>query len=110
MTVPAGVPYEVVTPDVCLGLHERDQGAARVTGQAWFGHGEAFLLLVPSVVARMERNVVINAAHPDFARIEVGLETPVWWIHAAPGISWLGSKGEAPSRDVRPTHALRACS
>jgi len=27
----------------------------------------------------MERNFVFNAAHPDFGRIAVGLEVPVWW-------------------------------
>ena len=37
------------------------------------------MLLVPSVVARVERNLVINADHPEFARVTVGLETPVWW-------------------------------
>ena len=78
-TVPPGVPYEVVTPDACPGWHERDQGAARAAGRTWYERGEACLLVVPSVVARMERNLVINSAHPDFRRIEVGLETPVWW-------------------------------
>ena len=37
------------------------------------------ILLVPSVVARMERNVVINSRHADFNRLTAGLETPVWW-------------------------------
>jgi RES domain-containing protein len=27
----------------------------------------------------MEQNLVINTSHPDFARITIGLETPVWW-------------------------------
>ena len=37
--------------------------------------------MVPSVVARLEWNIVINVTHPDFerSRIAVGLETPVWW-------------------------------
>ena len=37
------------------------------------------ILIVPSVVARMERNVVVNGRHPDFEGLTVGLETPVWW-------------------------------
>jgi RES domain-containing protein len=36
-------------------------------------------LLVPSFVARLERNVVINPAHPNTARIEVGAPQPVLW-------------------------------
>ena len=27
----------------------------------------------------MERNIVINTRHEDFAGLTVGLETPVWW-------------------------------
>ena len=37
------------------------------------------ILIVPSVVARMERNVLINPAHVDAARIRPGLEVPVTW-------------------------------
>ena len=36
-------------------------------------------LTVPSVVARMERNVVINARHGGAARIRRGLEEAVAW-------------------------------
>jgi RES domain-containing protein len=37
------------------------------------------ILLVPSVVARMERNILINPAHPDAAAIRPTLEEPVPW-------------------------------
>ena len=37
------------------------------------------ILLVPSYVARVERNVVINSAHADAAGIETSLAEPVWW-------------------------------
>ena len=32
-----------------------------------------------SVVARIERNVVIKSRHSDFDGLTVWLETPVWW-------------------------------
>ena len=32
-----------------------------------------------SVVARIERNVVINSRHSDFEGLTVGLETPAGW-------------------------------
>ena len=35
--------------------------------------------IVPSVVTRMERNIVINGTQTDFRMIKVGLETPIWW-------------------------------
>ena len=37
------------------------------------------ILIVPSVVARTERNIIINASHPEFPGLQPGPETPVWW-------------------------------
>ena len=37
------------------------------------------ILLVPSVVARVESNILINPAHPEFGGIEVSLHEPVYW-------------------------------
>lgn len=79
VTLPVGAAYEVVTPDSCPGWHSEDLTAPQAAGRAWFDRGEALVLFVPSVVARSERNLVINATHPDFRRIGTGLETPVWW-------------------------------
>ena len=31
------------------------------------------------MVARMERNILINLEHPDAASITHDLHTPVWW-------------------------------
>ena len=39
----------------------------------------SLLLLVPSVVARMERNILVNPDHPEFGRLTHGLHQPVWW-------------------------------
>ena len=79
ITIPAGVTYEMVTPDHLPEWHRADGHAARAFGHRWYTEGRSAVLLVPSVVARMERNVVINAVHEEFGRIKVGLETPVWW-------------------------------
>ena len=48
-------------------------------GRTWYGEGRSALLFVPSVVARMERNIIINTRHADFEGLTVGPETPVWW-------------------------------
>jgi RES domain-containing protein len=79
VTLPAGLSYEVVTPDLLPDWHRPAGDAARRFGHAWFVARRSVVLLVPSVVARLERNLVINADHPEFARITAGLETPVWW-------------------------------
>jgi RES domain-containing protein len=36
-------------------------------------------LIVPSVVARMERNVLINDGHAEVHRVTHGLHEPIWW-------------------------------
>lgn len=79
VTVPAGTTYEVANPDLIADWASRSGDAARAFGRAWYARGNAALLVVPSVVARMERNVVVNADHADFRAIRTGLETPVWW-------------------------------
>jgi RES domain-containing protein len=79
ITIPAGLSYEVVTPDVLPDWHQPAGDAARRFGHAWYLGRRSVVLLVPSVVARIERNLVINCDHPEYPRITVGLETPVWW-------------------------------
>lgn len=79
ITVPAGISYEVVNPDRLEGWAAMDGETARRFGRVWYNEKRSALLVVPSVVARMERNFVFNAGHPDFARIRTGLEIPVWW-------------------------------
>jgi RES domain-containing protein len=37
------------------------------------------LLIVPSVAARMERNVLINDGHPEVRQVTRGLHQPIWW-------------------------------
>jgi RES domain-containing protein len=52
---------------------------SKIYGQAWLQSGRSAILIAPSVVARMERNVLINPAHPDIAHIVHDLHQPVWW-------------------------------
>jgi len=37
------------------------------------------VLIVPSYVARIEPNVVINPEHRDAGKFDVSLPEPVWW-------------------------------
>ena len=79
ITIPSGTSYEVVTADTVPNWFEPSSEASRRFGREWYRQNRSAILIVPSVVARMERNLVINARHPDFAGLKVGLETPVWW-------------------------------
>lgn len=79
ITIPVGISYEVFNQAHHPGWADRDGKVARDFGDRWQREARSAILLVPSVVARMEQNLVINTSHPDFARITTGLETPVWW-------------------------------
>lgn len=75
--IPAGTSYEVVTKDSLPKWIDRRR--ARKFGSDWFETCRCSILVVPSYVARMERNVLINPNHPDSKAIKAGLEEPVWW-------------------------------
>ena len=79
VTIPRGTSYEVATPDIVPDWFRPGGEAARRFGRQWYEENRSAILIVPSVVARMERNVVVNGLHPDFEGLTVGLETPVWW-------------------------------
>jgi RES domain-containing protein len=79
ISIPRGTSYEVVTKDSLPDWHSRDGHASRAFGSSWFSNSRSALLIVPSRVAREERNVLVNPHHPDASAISSGLETPVWW-------------------------------
>jgi RES domain-containing protein len=85
--VPAGVSYEVVTKDSLPRWCLPGDTSARRFGATWFSEQRTALLLVPSFVAREERNVLINPHHADAHRITPGLEEPVVWDARLYGIS-----------------------
>ena len=79
ITIPPGVSYETVTKDTLPGWEAEDCASARAHAIQWHREERSALLIVPSVVARMEKNIVINEAHPDALRITTSLHQPVWW-------------------------------
>lgn len=56
-----------------------DLRVARAFGDAWIRELRTAVLVVPSVVARREGNVLINPQHPDFSGIITGAPEPVVW-------------------------------
>lgn len=80
IVLPAGLSYEVVTPDSLPDWRQPNGNPARQFGMGWYRDKRSAVLIVPSVAAPLETNVVINATHPEFARIRGdGLEKPVAW-------------------------------
>ena len=50
--------------------------STRTIGDEWVVAGRSAVLRVPSVVVPMEFNYVVNARHPDFARLTAGAAMP----------------------------------
>jgi RES domain-containing protein len=52
---------------------------AKAYGAAWQTNKRTLLLIVPSALARMEANFLLNPEHPDFSKVAYGLHQPCWW-------------------------------
>ncbi len=79
ITIAKGTSFEIVTKDHLPGWDTLEPSVSREFGSAWVKEKRSAILLAPSYVARIERNVVINPAHADADGIETGLPEPVWW-------------------------------
>ena len=76
---PNALKATTIETDAVSGWAKPDMIASRAAGDAWLGSGESSILRVPSVVFSVERNVLINPAHADFAKIKVVGVEPVRW-------------------------------
>jgi RES domain-containing protein len=62
-----------------VGWDHADLRVARAFGDAWIRERRTAVLVVPSVVARREGNVLLNPQHPDFRMIVASNPEPVVW-------------------------------
>lgn len=79
ITIPPGVTYEMVDAGRLPGWDAKDPVVPKKFGEAWCLEKRSLLLIVPSVVARMALNWIINPMAPGFSKITHGLHRPVWW-------------------------------
>ena len=78
--IPDDLPSERFDPDAVAGWDSEDSAAARDYGDEWHASGRSAVLIVPSLPGQpIERNFIINPAHPDAARISVGPPFNVVW-------------------------------
>src|SRR5712692_1702483 len=63
--VPKDVAIEEIDPGEVVGWDAADLIASRSFGDQWYDSERSAVLLVPSVVSRIERNVLINQQHRD---------------------------------------------
>ena len=79
ITIPNGISYEVVDPAHLPGWHSLSGAKAKAFGERWQHERRSAVLLVPSLVARIEHNLLINPDHRQFGQITHSLHQPVWW-------------------------------
>lgn len=79
ITIPRGLTYEVLSEPVLPSWDSFPAVVSKSYGEHWCLERRSAVLIVPSVVARPERNVLINPAHPEFGSIETSLHQPVYW-------------------------------
>lgn len=78
-TAPEAVKIIELSPGRVRGWDALDCKASRRAGDAWLSAKTSAILLVPSVVFAVERNALINTAHPDARRVRVQSIEPVRW-------------------------------
>lgn len=79
ITIPNGTSYEMFQTAAHPGWDSKNEAICKAYGKAWFEERRSALLIVPSIPARVERNVLINPLHADAAGITHDLAEPVWW-------------------------------
>jgi RES domain-containing protein len=79
ITIPNGVSYEPFNAARVPDWYSEAAASSKAFGDAWQKSKCSLILIVPSVVARVEDNILINPEHPEFPKIATSLARPVWW-------------------------------
>jgi RES domain-containing protein len=102
--LPPGLSYEELnTATLPAWADPAPSLTSKAYGEAWHRERRSLLLFVPSVVARLEFNVLINPDHPEFAKIEApARHHPVWWDPRLFATGPAGIPSPAPGSGARP--------
>jgi RES domain-containing protein len=78
--IPDDLLAERFDPRAVPGWDAEESASARAYGDEWHASGRSAVLVVPSLPGQpIERNFIINPAHPDAAHIRVGPTFEVIW-------------------------------
>ena len=77
--IPTGLSIEEITQDDVPRWDSPSFEATQAFGDRWYDEGRTPVLIVPSVVTRVERNVLINQEHPEFPMVRASQAVPVRW-------------------------------
>jgi RES domain-containing protein len=77
--IPSGLSIEEITQDDVPRWDSPSFEAAQAFGDRWYDERRTPVLIVPSVVTLVERNVLINQEHPEFPLVKASQAVPVRW-------------------------------
>jgi RES domain-containing protein len=74
--IPKEVSRRVVRVDEIPGWDAMPYGPSQALGDRWYDVQETAVLIVPSVLSPFEPNLLLNARHPDLARVRTSTPQP----------------------------------
>jgi RES domain-containing protein len=78
--VPIDVAVERCDPNLLpIGWDAENSSLAKNFGDQWLKEKRSAILLVPSVIAKLEWNVLVNPLHPDASRLVVSTPEKLVW-------------------------------
>ena len=77
ITIPAGTTYETVTTYSLANWN--DSTISKDFGDRWLTEKRSCILFVPSIIAPLDNNILINEFHPQFSSLTISLNQPVIW-------------------------------
>jgi RES domain-containing protein len=78
--VPAGVSIETHDADsLPSGWDLENSASARAFGDQWLQESRTAVLIVPSVIARLDANALVNPIHPDAKKLSITSPEKVVW-------------------------------
>jgi len=79
VTLPPGISYEVFDTTTIPDWYRIGNTQTPLFGSRWVTERRSLILIVPSAVAHVEDNFLINAAHPEFSQLSQEIHRPVYW-------------------------------
>lgn len=79
VTIPRGISYETFSAPALPEWDTMPATVSKAYGEAWCIERRSAILIVPSVVARVDCNVLINPLHKEFGSMTISLHRPVFW-------------------------------
>jgi RES domain-containing protein len=79
IAIPRGLTYEVFSTPSLPSWDSMPPTVSQKFGERWCRERRSLILIAPSVVARLDSNILINPAHPEFRLVKASLHRPVFW-------------------------------